>query len=154
MTHLKFDYYNGNQVLLYSLLHVNVVLHVRSEDEHVDTYTYMFRWYIQIYIHIYIHILICIYYIYTYRYRYIHTSEYSFNILVFTVGGSQQVFREIKFSDKKFKKVRSVTYPVFEGSWEEEGAFFFWCVWQILRESMYPSLLRVVYYETMKRKLI
>jgi len=35
-------YYNGKQVLCaYIMLHVTAVLHVRSEDEHADTYTYV-----------------------------------------------------------------------------------------------------------------
>jgi hypothetical protein len=42
--HVNLVYYNGKQVLCaYIMLHVTVVLHVRSEDEHVDTYTYMLR---------------------------------------------------------------------------------------------------------------
>jgi hypothetical protein len=43
-THVKFVYYNNKQVLcVYIMLHVTSVLYVRSEDEHVDTYTYMLR---------------------------------------------------------------------------------------------------------------
>ena len=42
--HLKLVYYNGKQVLrAYSMVHVTVVLHVRSEDELADTYTYVLR---------------------------------------------------------------------------------------------------------------
>ncbi len=41
-THLKFVYTNGKQVLCsYNMIHVTVVLHVRNEGEHGDTYTYM-----------------------------------------------------------------------------------------------------------------
>ena len=36
-------------------------------------------------------------------------------------AGSRQVLRPIKFSDKNLKKVRYVTYPVFEGVCDEEG---------------------------------
>ncbi len=37
-------YYNIKQVFCaYIMLHVTVVLHVRSEDERSDTYTYMLR---------------------------------------------------------------------------------------------------------------
>ncbi len=37
-------YYNGKQVLrAYRMLHVPVVLHVKIEDEHTDTYTYLLR---------------------------------------------------------------------------------------------------------------
>ncbi len=37
-------YYNGKQVLrAYNILHVTVFLHVSSEDEYSDTYTYMLR---------------------------------------------------------------------------------------------------------------
>ena len=40
----KLVYDNGKQVLrAYSMLHVTAVLHVRSEDERADTYTYMLR---------------------------------------------------------------------------------------------------------------
>jgi hypothetical protein len=42
--HVNLVYYNGKQVLCpYSMLHVTTVLHVRSEDERADTYTYMLR---------------------------------------------------------------------------------------------------------------
>ena len=42
--HLNLVYYNGKQVLrAYSIVHVTAVLHVRSEDELADTYTYMLR---------------------------------------------------------------------------------------------------------------
>ena len=42
--HVKLVYYNNKPVLhTYSMLHVTAVLHVRSEDEHSDTYTYMLR---------------------------------------------------------------------------------------------------------------
>ena len=42
--HFKFVYYNGKQVLrVYNMVHVTTVLHVRNEDEVVDTYTYMLR---------------------------------------------------------------------------------------------------------------
>ncbi len=42
--HLNLVYYNGKQVLRsYSVVHVTAVLHVRNEDEVVDTYTYMLR---------------------------------------------------------------------------------------------------------------
>ncbi len=50
--HLKFVYYNGKQVLCaYNMLHVTTVLHVKSEDELADTYTYILRWYMRTYIH-------------------------------------------------------------------------------------------------------
>ena len=40
--HLKLVYYNGKQVLCeYIMVHVTGVLHVRSEDELDDTYTYI-----------------------------------------------------------------------------------------------------------------
>ncbi len=43
-THVSLVYYNGKQVLCaYNMLHVTTVLHVRSEDEHTDTYTYIMR---------------------------------------------------------------------------------------------------------------
>jgi hypothetical protein len=43
-SHVKFVYYTGKQVFrAYIILHVTEVLHVRSEDEHADTYTYMLR---------------------------------------------------------------------------------------------------------------
>jgi hypothetical protein len=42
VAHVKLVYYNGKQVLrAYNMLHVTLVLHVRNEDEHTDTYTYM-----------------------------------------------------------------------------------------------------------------
>jgi len=42
--HVKLVYYNNKQVLrVYIMLHVTVVLYVRSEDERADTYTYMLR---------------------------------------------------------------------------------------------------------------
>ena len=42
--HVKLVYYNNKPVLrAYSMLHVTAVLHVRSEDERADTYTYMLR---------------------------------------------------------------------------------------------------------------
>ena len=42
--HAKLVYYNNKPVLrAYSMLHVTAVLHVRSEDERADTYTYMLR---------------------------------------------------------------------------------------------------------------
>ena len=42
--HVKLVYYNDKPVLrAYSMLHVTGVLHVRSEDERADTYTYMLR---------------------------------------------------------------------------------------------------------------
>jgi hypothetical protein len=42
--HVNLVYYNSKQVLCtYSIVHVTSVLHVRSEDEHADTYTYMLR---------------------------------------------------------------------------------------------------------------
>jgi hypothetical protein len=42
--HVKLVYYNNKQVLrVYNMLHVTVVLYVRSEDERADTYTYMLR---------------------------------------------------------------------------------------------------------------
>jgi hypothetical protein len=42
--HLNLVYYNGKQVLRsYSVVHVTAVLHVRNEDEVVDTYAYMLR---------------------------------------------------------------------------------------------------------------
>ena len=42
--HVKLVYYNNKPVLrAYSMLHVAAVLHVRSEDERADTYTYMLR---------------------------------------------------------------------------------------------------------------
>ena len=42
--HVKLVYYNNKPVLrAYSMLHVTGVLHVRSEDEHADTYTYILR---------------------------------------------------------------------------------------------------------------
>ncbi len=43
-THVNRVHYNGKQVLCaYRILHVTTVLHVRSEDELADTYTYMLR---------------------------------------------------------------------------------------------------------------
>jgi hypothetical protein len=36
-------------------------------------------------------------------------------LLCIISAGSRQAFRQIKFSDKKLKKVGCVTYPVFEG---------------------------------------
>ncbi len=40
--HVKLVYYNNKPVLCeYIMVHVTTVLHVRSEDEHDDTYTYM-----------------------------------------------------------------------------------------------------------------
>jgi hypothetical protein len=42
--HVNLFYYNGKRALCaYSMLHVTAALHVRSEDEHTDTYTYMLR---------------------------------------------------------------------------------------------------------------
>ena len=42
--HVKLVYYNNKPVLCaYNILHVTAVLHVRSEDERADTYTYMLR---------------------------------------------------------------------------------------------------------------
>ena len=42
--HVKLVYYNNKPVLrAYSMLHVTAVLHVRSEDERADTYTYILR---------------------------------------------------------------------------------------------------------------
>jgi hypothetical protein len=39
--HVKLVYYNNKPVFrAYSMLHVTAVLHVRSEDEQPDTYTY------------------------------------------------------------------------------------------------------------------
>jgi hypothetical protein len=39
--HVKLVHYNNKPVLrAYIMLHVTTVLHVKSEDEHVDTYTY------------------------------------------------------------------------------------------------------------------
>ena len=43
-SHVKIVYYNNKPVLrAYIMLHVTVVLHVRSEYKRVDTYTYMMR---------------------------------------------------------------------------------------------------------------
>jgi hypothetical protein len=43
-SHVNLVYYNGKQVLrTYNMIHVTTVMHVRSEDEHADTYTYMLR---------------------------------------------------------------------------------------------------------------
>ncbi len=42
--HLNLVYYNGKQVLrAYRIVHVTAVLHVRNEDEVVDTYACMLR---------------------------------------------------------------------------------------------------------------
>ena len=42
--HVKLVYYNNKPVWrAYIMLHVAAVLHVRSEDERADTYTYMLR---------------------------------------------------------------------------------------------------------------
>jgi hypothetical protein len=42
--HVKLVYYNNKPVLrAYIILHVTEVLHLRSEDERADTYTYMLR---------------------------------------------------------------------------------------------------------------
>jgi hypothetical protein len=38
--HVNLVHYNGKQVLCpYIMLHVTEILHVRSEDEHTDTYS-------------------------------------------------------------------------------------------------------------------
>ena len=58
------------------MLHVTVVLYVRSEDEHADTYTYAEVIYTDIYTYIYIPI-----YIYTHTHTHTDTAKYSFNIL-------------------------------------------------------------------------
>ena len=43
-SHVNLVYYNGKQVLcVYIMLHVNVVLYVRNEDEHTDTCTNILR---------------------------------------------------------------------------------------------------------------
>ncbi len=66
--HVNLVYYNNKRVLrVYTMLHVTVVPHVRSRDEHTDTYTYMLRWYIRIYIHTSIYI---------YIYEHTHTHKY------------------------------------------------------------------------------
>ena len=42
--HVMLVHYNNKPVLCpYNMLHVTAVLHVRSEDERADTYTYMLR---------------------------------------------------------------------------------------------------------------
>ena len=42
--HVKLVYYNNKPVFrVYNMLHVAAVLHVRSEDERADTYTYILR---------------------------------------------------------------------------------------------------------------
>jgi hypothetical protein len=48
--------------------------------------------------------------------------------------------RQIKKLDKKLKKVRCVTWTVFEGVWEEEGAQNLKWMKQILRELYLPQL--------------
>jgi hypothetical protein len=54
-----------------------------------------------------------------------------------------RLLRQIKFSDKKLKKVGCVTYPVFVGASEEEGAQNLKRIKEILSELYFPHLRQV-----------